>query len=101
MDLVNPLPVTRAMWPALASETGARLVVFECVLPDVGEHRRRVESRVPDLPGQRVPTWPDVVSREYVPWDEERDGPRHVIDTSSAAPALAQALAICPPAHRR
>lgn len=95
VDLVNPLPVTREMWPALVAETDADLIVFECVLQEADEHRRRVEGRVPDLPGQIVPTWQDVVGREYVPWDEQRDGARHVIDTSDAARAVAQALALC------
>lgn len=99
VDLVNPLPETREMWPALVAGTDAELVVFECVLRDVDEHRRRVEGRVPDLPGQVVPTWQDVVEREYVPWDEQRDGARYVIDTSDAASAVAQALALCPPAR--
>lgn len=99
VDLVNPLPVTREMWREVVAEADGDLVVFECVLRDVDEHRRRVEGRVPDLPGQVVPTWRDVVEREYVPWDEQRDGARHVIDTSDAATAVAQALALCPPAH--
>ncbi|OKL50750.1 AAA family ATPase [Buchananella hordeovulneris] len=97
VDLVNPLPVTRQMWPALAAGTNAALVVFECVLPDADEHRRRVESRVPDLPGQVVPTWQEVVSREYIPWDEQRDGTRHVLDTSDLATAFTLALALCQP----
>lgn len=92
VDLVNPLPVTRAMWRELAADTGARLVVVECVLPDGGEHRRRVESRRPDIPGQTVPTWDEVVARDYVPWDEHRDGPRTVVDTSDLAAAVQAVL---------
>jgi len=42
------------------------------------EHRRRVESRGPDIVGHRVPTWQEVLDRDYRPWDS----PRLVIDTA-------------------
>ena len=91
VDLVNPLPVTRAMWRELTADLGVSLVVLECGLDDEVEHRRRVEARDPDLPGQDLPTWDDVVRREYVPWDEDRDGPRVRIDTTDAGAALDRA----------
>lgn len=93
VDLVNPLPVTRRMWTGLASDLDVPLVVFECVLRDREEHRRRVDARVPDLPGQVVPTWGDVMAREYVPWDDARDGPRVRIDMRDAANGLRAARA--------
>lgn len=80
VDLVNPWPLTRSMWADLAAATGARYAVFECFVADEVEHRRRVEARQPDLEGQTVPTWQDVIERDYYPWDEERDGPRVRID---------------------
>lgn len=92
VDLVDPLPETRRLWSSLAAETGAPLTVLECVLPDEPEHRRRVQARVPDLPGQTVPSWPEVVGREYVPWDEIRDGPRTEVDTTDEGRALRVAL---------
>lgn len=92
VDLVNPLPVTRRMWPRLAGEVGARLVVFECQVVDESEHRRRVEGRATDLVGHVVPTWDEVVNRDYVPWDEHRDGPRVLVDMTDAAEGLACAL---------
>jgi hypothetical protein len=46
---------------------------------DVDEHRRRVESRVSDIPGHRLPTWDEVMSREYVPWNREHI----VLDTAA------------------
>ena len=45
---------------------------------DKTEHRRRVESRVADIEGHELPTWQDVVERDYRPWDT----PRLVIDTA-------------------
>ena len=94
VDLVNPLPVTRRMWPDLAGELEVPLIVFECRIDDPAEHRRRVESRLPDLPGQNVPTWDEVVARDYAPWDDGRDGPRVAIDMTDSGCGLARALAV-------
>ncbi len=93
VDLVNPIPVTRQMWVDLATEAAVPLVVFECTIADEHEHRRRVEGRRPDLPGQVVPTWDEVVAREYLPWDEDRDGSRVVIDATDSDAALRDAMA--------
>lgn len=89
IDLVDPWPQTRRLWRELAARCAATLIVLERVLPDPAEHRRRVEARHPDLRGQVVPTWDEVTSRHYVPWDEERDGPRTVVDMTDTAAALA------------
>lgn len=88
IDLVDPWPETRRLWRELAARTASTLVVLECVVPDVAEHRRRVEARRPDLQGQLVPTWEEVTGRHYVPWDEVRDGPRTVVDMTDTAAAL-------------
>jgi hypothetical protein len=50
----------------------------EIVCSDAGEHRRRVETRAADIAGHRLPTWQEVVERDYRPWDVERI----VIDTA-------------------
>lgn len=92
IDLVNPLPVTRRMWTDLAAGARARLVVFECQVDDVDEHRRRVENRSADLVGHVVPTWDEVVDREYVPWDELRDGTRVLVDMTDSERGIMRAL---------
>jgi predicted kinase len=66
-DSVNPVPATRDAWRWVASQGGARIVEVEVVCSDSGEHRRRVESRVADIPGHIEPTWAAVVGREYEP----------------------------------
>src|SRR5262245_20982556 len=71
-DSVNPLPITRAAWKAVATGAGARFVEIEVICSDRAEHRRRVEGRVTDVPGLRLPTWDDVVRREYEPWSSGR-----------------------------
>lgn len=45
---------------------------------DVDEHRRRAEQRVADVDGLVLPTWEEIVNREYETW--ERD--RVVVDTA-------------------
>ena len=77
-DCVNPLRVTRDAWRAVAEVSGARLVEVELVCSDKEEHRRRVEERGCDIPGLRLPTWEEILAREYEPWDRAH----LVIDTA-------------------
>lgn len=44
-DCVNPLPVTREAWRAVAVRTSSALLEVEVVCSDLAEHRRRVEAR--------------------------------------------------------
>jgi predicted kinase len=77
-DCVNPWPLTRSEWRAVADRTGVQALDVEIVCSDAGEHRRRVETRATDITGHRLPTWQEVVDRDYRPWDVERI----VIDTA-------------------
>jgi predicted kinase len=72
VDAVNPVAVARQGWTELAAGLGARLLFVEVRCPDPAEHRRRVEQRRPDLPGQVVPGWADVTGQTYEPWTEPR-----------------------------
>lgn len=87
-DSVNPLPITRAAWREAGARAGTRAVEVEIVCSDPGAHRRRVESRVPDIPGHALPTWADVVARDYRPWD------RDVIRIDTARTGVEEAVAI-------
>jgi predicted kinase len=82
-DCVNPWPLTRAEWRSVAARAGVRPIEFEVVCSDVDEHRHRVESRVADIPGHRVPTWAEVLARDYRAWETERT----VIDTARSSAA--------------
>jgi hypothetical protein len=42
-----------------------------------------VETRLQDISGLRLPTWQEVISREYVPWIREHI----VIDTANRSVA--------------
>ena len=77
-DGVNPLPSTRAAWRDVARRAGVAVFEVEVTCSDASEHRRRVESRASDIAGMKVPTWSEVLAREYAPWE----GKHLVIDTA-------------------
>ena len=77
-DCVNPLQITRDCWIGVANRAQARAVEVEIVCSDPQQHRQRVESRVPDIPGLKLTSWGEVVSREYESWQREHV----VIDTA-------------------
>ncbi len=68
-DSVNPLAATRFAWARVASDAGSGHLDVEVVCSDRAIHQRRVEARTSDLDGLRVPTWAEVESRHYEPWD--------------------------------
>lgn len=78
VDCVNPLPVTREAWRAVARDTGVRMLEVELICSDASEHRRRVETRAVDVPGLVAPAWPAVLQHDYKDWDRER----LLVDTS-------------------
>jgi predicted kinase len=71
-DSVNPLTITRDSWRAVATRAGAKSIDVEIICSDLIEHRRRVETRQPDIDGHKLPSWKDVTDREYHPWDRNR-----------------------------
>lgn len=89
IDAVSPVPEARAGWRTLGAAAGVPVQVFEVVLFDLAEHRRRVRARGSDLNGLVVPTWSEVLVYDYQPWDPGRDGPRTIIDGLDADEALA------------
>ena len=91
VDSVNPWPVTREAWREVAATAGAAAVEVETVCSDRDEHRRRVETRVSDIAGLVLPTWAEVMGRDYRPWPEAD----LVIDTAgrSVEACLADLLA--------
>jgi predicted kinase len=92
VDAVCPIPESRTPWADTAAACDARLIILQTSLADEREHARRVGERLPDLEGQRVPSWSEVIDSEWVPWVESRDGHRRLIDTTSRAEAVASAL---------
>ena len=87
-DSVNPIEITRTAWRDVARRVGAPFVEIEVVCSNIAEHKRRVETRSTNLAGFRLPTWNEVVSREYEPWDREHivvDTAGQTVDQSVAA----------------
>jgi predicted kinase len=87
-DSVNPLPVTRDAWRDVARRAGVNALDVEVVCSDKGEHRRRIETRTPDIDGQRLPTWAETIARRYEPPDGRAvrvDTARSTVDQSVAA----------------
>jgi predicted kinase len=71
-DCVNPWPLTRGKWRTVAELAGVPVLDVEIVCSDAQEHRRRVERRVADITGHTLPTWQEVVERDYRAWDSQR-----------------------------
>lgn len=81
-DSCNTIELTRREWQGVAEAEGAEFVNVEVVCSDAAEHRRRVESRANSLPNMTLPTWDEVVAREYHSWSV----PRITIDTAGSPP---------------
>jgi predicted kinase len=95
IDAVSPVPGARQGWRKLAAASNEQLSVIELALTDRVEHRRRVENRRSDIDGLIVPTWEQVIDRDYDPWDERRDGPRlKLVNDTTAEAGLATILAL-------
>ena len=70
-DSVNPIGITRDAWLDVASRSTARAIEIEIECSNAAEHRNRVEKRICDLPGFKMPTWDEVLAREYTPWSRK------------------------------
>ena len=82
-DSVNPLLITRDAWLKAGQNAQVETVEIEVICSDSREHRSRVETRIQDISGLRLPNWEEVISREYHPWNRERI----VIDTANRSVA--------------
>jgi predicted kinase len=92
-DSVNPIEITRAAWREVAKTVGVQFLEIEVICSNPVEHRHRVEMRSTDIPGLTLPTWEEIVGRDYQRWDTEHlviDTAGQTIEQSIAA--LHQAL---------
>ena len=84
-DSVNPIAITRNDWRQVAKEANTVFVEIELICSDKKEHQDRVEHRVADIDGHKLPTWKDVLNRDYEPWESISmlvDTSRHTMDES-------------------
>ncbi|MEW6340902.1 MAG: AAA family ATPase [Paraburkholderia sp.] len=80
-DSVNSLHITRRAWRNIALEAGVRILEIELICSDATTHRLRVEGRRADIPGHTLPTWKNVLDRQYDPWEAEH----LVVDTANVS----------------
>ncbi|OKO82101.1 kinase [Bradyrhizobium sp. NAS80.1] len=80
-DCVNPVLASRDGWRQTALQRSARIAEIEVICSNVALHLQRVEGRTSDIVGLKLPTWNDIVSRHYEPWDRDR----LVLDTASGS----------------
>ncbi len=78
-DCVNACTLSRNAWRETGLRAGARILEVEIICSDAQEHRRRIESRVSEVPGLVLPDWQAVVEVDYHPWDRDH----FTIDTAA------------------
>jgi predicted kinase len=97
-DSVNPWMLTRNAWRDAGLRAGVRVVEIETICSDLAEHRQRIETRSNEVPGLILPSWREVIDRDYHAWDRE-----HVtIDTAgrsveACVERIRAALSVNPP----
>lgn len=94
-DSCNSIALTRHAWESVAKQSDARFENIQIVCADAAEHRTRIETRRSTIPNLKLPSWQDVVQRDYQPWNSSCI----VIDTAGKTVAesfrsLCQKLAI-------
>lgn len=84
-ESVNPIGITRDAWRGVAADNRARVLEVELICSDRVVHAGRVRTRDVDIAGLTLPTWQQILDREYEPWDRGH----LVIDTAVQSPAAA------------
>jgi predicted kinase len=70
-DSVNPIAITRRDWRQVAADIPTQAIQIEVLCSDTRTHRHRVETRQSDIVGHTLPSWTDVLQRDYEPWEED------------------------------
>ena len=70
VDCINLLAGMRNAWRATAASTDSPIVEIEIVCSDPTKHRHRVERRISEIPGRKMPSWVTVIRQAYEPWPE-------------------------------
>lgn len=71
-DSVNPIELSRSQWRETAVQVNRPYIEIEIICSDKEFHQQRVESRKVDIPGQILPTWQDVLNRDYEEWTSKK-----------------------------
>jgi predicted kinase len=70
-DCVNSIQESRDGWRDVARMANANLLEVEVICSDRALHKQRVETRTAGIPGLKLPSWEQVMAREYEPWDRD------------------------------
>jgi len=71
-DSCNPWNLTRKEWEKVAEDSDANFINIEVVCLDRDEHRKRIETRISEVENLKLPSWEDVLNRDYHPWTTQR-----------------------------
>lgn len=68
IDAVNSVDIARQMWRDISEQEGIPIFQIEVICSNKSEHRRRVETRYPDIQGHILPTWSDIDNQNFELW---------------------------------
>ena len=71
IDAVSGAPEAKQMWRDLAEKHQTKLIIIECSCSDEAVYKKRVETRVRNIPGIPEVTWQDVskCKNESIAWE--------------------------------
>ncbi|NOR11134.1 MAG: AAA family ATPase [Desulfovibrionaceae bacterium] len=78
-DSCNPIQLTREEWQEVAKSADADFINIEIICTDSNIHKQRVESRSSKIPNLTLPSWQEILDREYHEWKADRV----IIDTAN------------------
>jgi len=81
-DSVNPVEITRTQYRKTATDSNSRFFEVEIICSDRNKHKERVEMRSTSIPDFKLPSWQDVLSKEYETWQTKQLS----IDTAHTTP---------------
>jgi predicted kinase len=70
-DSCNSVAESRIAWQQVAVNLGLIFVNIEVVCSDKIEHQHRVEKRHSSIANLKLPTWQQVQTREFQPWETD------------------------------
>jgi predicted kinase len=70
-DAVNAIKIARDAWLSVAERQAVPILEVLVTCSDKAEHRRRVETRVTDVPGLVKPDWDETISRAFEDWERQ------------------------------
>ena len=112
-DSVNPIEITRSAWRAQAAKTSTRHLEIEIICSNKEEHKKRVEERRAEFENKKasststksprsannnelnhvvMPTWQQVLDREYETWESDIKIDTHNQSVSEAVDSILQSI---------